>query len=64
MDIFNTDWSAMSVNDWVGTIVTLLAFFAMVWAYSYVFHPKNKEKFEAQRHIIFDDDDDTKDSKS
>lgn len=63
MEFFNTDWSAMSVNDWIGTIVTVVVFFAMIWAYVYTFHPKNKEKLESQRHIPFDDDNDTEDSK-
>ena len=63
MDIFNTDWSAMSINDWIGTIVTVAVFFAMIWAYVYTFHPKNKEKLESQRHIPFDDDNDAEDSK-
>ncbi len=64
MEFFNTDWNAMSVNDWVGTFVTILAAIAMIWAYVYAFHPKNKEKLESQSHIIFDDDDnDTEDSK-
>lgn len=63
MDFFNTEWSAMTVNDWVGTILTLMVACAMVWAYVYAFHPKNKEKFESQRHIPFDDDNDTEDSK-
>ena len=64
MEFFNTDWAAMSINDWIGTIVTLLVCAGMIWAYVYSFHPKNKEKLESQRHIIFDDDDnDTEDSK-
>ena len=63
MEIFNTDWAAMSINDWIGTIVTVLVFFGMIWAYVYTFHPKNKEKLESQRHIPFDVDNDTEDSK-
>jgi len=64
MEFFNTDWAAMSVNDWIGMIVTILVCIGMIWAYVFSFHPKNKEKLESQRHIIFDDDDnDTEDSK-
>ena len=63
MDFFNTDWSAMSVNDWIGTIVTILVCIGMIWAYVFAFHPKNKEKLESQRHIPFDDDNDAEDSK-
>jgi cytochrome c oxidase cbb3-type subunit IV len=62
MEFFNTDWAAMSVNDWIGTLVTILVCFAMIWAYVFAFHPKNKEKLESQRHIIFNDDDDDNDT--
>jgi len=63
MDFFNTDWAAMTFNDWIGTIVTVAIFFLMIWAYVYAFHPKNKEKFESQRHIPLDDDNDAEDTK-
>lgn len=56
MDYFATDWAAMTVNDWVGLIVTVGVFILMVWAYVYVFNPKNRDKLESQRHIPFDDD--------
>jgi cytochrome c oxidase cbb3-type subunit 4 len=56
-EYFQTDWAAMSLSDWVGLIVTVGIFLLMVWAYVYVFHPKNKEKLESQRHLpTFDDD--------
>lgn len=58
LDYFHTDWAAMTANDWAGLIVTVIVFFLMIWAYVYVFHPKNKEKLESQRHIIFENDDD------
>ena len=57
-DYFHTDWAAMTVNDWVGLIMTVVVFFVMIWAYVYTFNPKNRDKLEAQRHIPFDDDDD------
>ncbi|VAW62122.1 hypothetical protein MNBD_GAMMA10-817 [hydrothermal vent metagenome] len=57
--IFNTDWAAMTLNDWAGLIITLGVFCLMVWAYVYTFHPKNREKLESQRHIIFDTDEHT-----
>ncbi|VAW70917.1 hypothetical protein MNBD_GAMMA09-3913 [hydrothermal vent metagenome] len=63
-DILNTDWAAMTLNDWAGLIITVGVFFLMIWAYVYTFNPKNKEKLESQRHAIFDDDDnDVEDSK-
>ncbi len=64
MSIFDTDWAAMTLNDWAGMIITLGVFFLMVWAYVHTFNPKNKEKLESQRHVIFNDDDnDVEDSK-
>lgn len=57
-DYFYTDWAAMTVNDWVGLIMTVVVFFVMIWAYVYTFNPKNRDKLEAQRYIPFDDDDD------
>ncbi len=63
MEYLQTDWAAMTLNDWIGTIVTVAVFFLMIWAYVYTFHPKNKEKLESQRHIPLDDDNDAEDSK-
>jgi cytochrome c oxidase cbb3-type subunit IV len=56
MDYFDTDWAAMSTNDWIGTILTVTVFFLMIWAYVSVFNPKNRESLESRRHIPFDDD--------
>lgn len=63
MEYFQTDWAAMTLNDWIGTIVTVVIFILMIWAYVYTFHPKNKEKLESRRHIPLDDDNDAEDSK-
>lgn len=46
----------MTLNDWIGMILTVSIFFLMIWAYVYVFHPKNKEKLESQRHIPLDEE--------
>ena len=56
MEYFETDWASMTLNDWIGTILTVAIFFLMIWAYVYVFHPKNKEKLESHRHIPIDDE--------
>ena len=56
LEYFHTDWAAMTLSDWIGTIVTVGIFFLMIWAYVYTFHPKNKEKLEAQRHLPLDDE--------
>jgi cytochrome c oxidase cbb3-type subunit 4 len=57
MDYFKTDWAAMTLNDWIGMILTVVIFLLMVWAYVHVFHPKNKDKLESQRYLPDDDDD-------
>lgn len=46
----------MTLHDWIGMFMTLGIFFLMLWAYVYVFHPKNKEKLESQRHLPLDED--------
>lgn len=55
-DYFHTDWAAMTANDWVGTILTLVIFLLMVGLYIYVLHPKNRERFESQKHIPVDEE--------
>lgn len=55
-EYFHTDWAAMTLSDWIGLIVTVGIFLLMVLAYVYVFHPKNKEKLESQRHLPDDED--------
>ena len=61
MDILQTDWAAMTLNDWAGLTITVGVFFLMVWAYINTFNPKNKEKLESKRTIIFDEDNDMDD---
>lgn len=55
-DFFQTDWAAMTLNDWAGLIITVGVFFLMIWAYVYAFRPKNKEKLESHRFDIFKED--------
>jgi cytochrome c oxidase cbb3-type subunit 4 len=55
-DYFHTDWEAMTTNDWIGTILTVVIFLLMVVAYVYVLRPKNRDKLEAQKYIPMDDD--------
>ena len=55
-DYFHTDWAAMTQHDWLGLVMTIAVFFVMVGLYAYVFHPSNKERLEAHRHIPLDDD--------
>ena len=56
LEYFETDWAAMTLNDWAGLIITVGVFFLMIWAYVSVFHPKNKEKLESMRNIPLDED--------
>jgi len=64
MDILQTDWAAMTLNDWAGLIITVGVFFLMIWAYVSTFNPKNKEKLESRSTIIFDEDNDMDDLSS
>ena len=56
MDYLHTDWEAMTRNDWIGTILTVVVFLLMVGLYVIVLRPKNRDAFEAQKHIPIDDD--------
>lgn len=57
-EYFDTDWQAMTTNDWIGTILTVVIFLLMIVAYFQVFRPKNRERLEARKYIPFDEDDD------
>jgi len=56
-DYLHTDWAAMTTQDWVGTILTVVLFVLMVVAYVHVLRPANRERLEEQRFLVFDDDD-------
>lgn len=60
---FYTDWSAMTSHDWAGLIITSVTFVLMVIAYFYVFRPKNKDKLEAQKYMLMDDEPTTTEKK-
>lgn len=53
---FATDWAAMTTNDWVGTILTVVIAILMVVLYVYVLAPKNRDRLESMRDIPFDED--------
>jgi cytochrome c oxidase cbb3-type subunit IV len=55
-EYFHTDWEAMTGNDWVGLIMTVVAFVLMIIVYFYALRPKNKDKLEQNRFIPMDDD--------
>ncbi|MDO8414020.1 MAG: hypothetical protein Q7S51_09560 [Gallionellaceae bacterium] len=54
-DYFHTEWAAMSLHDWIGTIITVTVFILMIGAYVVVLDPKRKNELEAQRHIPLDE---------
>lgn len=55
-DYFHTDWEAMTANDWIGTILTVVVFLLMAVAYFQVFRPKNRDRLEAKKYIPFEED--------
>ena len=55
-EYFHTDWAQLTLHDWIGLIMTVAVFIFMIIAYVLVFHPKNRDKLESQRHIPFEDD--------
>ena len=55
-EYFHTDWEAMTTNDWIGMIVTVVIFLLMIGLYVYVLRPKNRDKFESKRFIPLDED--------
>jgi cytochrome c oxidase cbb3-type subunit 4 len=55
-DYFATDWAAMTSQDWVGTILTVVVSLLMVGLYFYALRPRNRDRLEAQRFIPFDDE--------
>lgn len=55
-EYFHTDWAAMTTNDWIGLIMTVVTFLLMVGLYFYALRPKNREKLEKNRHIPMDED--------
>ncbi len=56
MDYLHTDWAAMSRNDWIGVVFTVLAFVAMVAVYVLVFNPKNKDALNSQGDMALRDE--------
>jgi cytochrome c oxidase cbb3-type subunit IV len=56
IDYFHTDWEAMTTNDWVGTIVTVVIFLLMLGLYVYVLSPKNKDRLESRKYIPMNDE--------
>ena len=62
-EYFQTDWAAMTFNDWLGLVSTIIVFLIMIGIYTYVFHPSNKEKFERMRYMPLEEDTTSTDDK-
>lgn len=56
MDYLHTDWTGMSRNDWLGVVITVLAFVAMVVVYVLVLSPRKKERFNSHADMVLRDD--------
>ena len=56
-EYFHTDWEAMTTNDWIGTILTVVVFLLMVGLYVYVLRPKKRDHFESKKYMPFEDGD-------
>ncbi len=56
MDYLHTDWAAMSRNDWLGVVFTVLVFVAMVVIYVLVFNPRNKETLNSYGDMALRDE--------
>jgi len=50
-DYFATDWSALTLHDWIGLILTVAIFISMIALYIYVLHPRNRARLESRRHL-------------
>ena len=55
-EYFHTNWSEMTGTDWFGLVFTVVIFLLMLAAYIWVFNPKNKDKIEANRSMVLDED--------
>lgn len=53
---FQTDWQAMTTTDWIGLMINVVIFMALLGLFYWVFNPKNKQRLEAHRHLPFRDE--------
>lgn len=56
VEYFQTDWEAMTTNDWIGTILTVVIFLLMIGLYVIVLRPKNRDRLESYKNMPLDDD--------
>lgn len=53
---FHTDWAAMTFHDWLGLLITIAVFLALIALFTYVYHPANREKLESRRFMPINED--------
>lgn len=53
----------MTAADWFGTTLTVIIFFLMLGMYIWVLRPKNKDKIEAHRTMLLEDEEEKKSEK-
>ena len=51
-----TDWSALTRDDWAGLVIVTLLTLVMIGLYVWVFKPGNRNKFEQYRDFVNKDD--------
>ncbi len=57
MGYLGMDVAAMTTNDWLGVFFVLVSAVGMAAVYVMVFRPANRAKFESQRGMALDDED-------
>ncbi|PVZ70316.1 cbb3-type cytochrome c oxidase subunit 3 [Pelagibaculum spongiae] len=57
-EYFSTDWAAMTGQDWVGLIWTIITFVLITWAWIRYLNPKNREENEQHKFMLFDEESD------
>lgn len=53
---FHTDWAALTTQDWVGLLLTVVIFIALAVTFFYALRPKNAKMLEDQRMTPLRDD--------
>lgn len=55
-DYLGTDWAAMTTQDWVGLIITIVVFFGMLITFYLALRPSKRKEMEEQKYKILKDD--------
>jgi cytochrome c oxidase cbb3-type subunit 4 len=52
----STDWAALTTQDWVGLIITIVVFLGMLITFSLALRPSKRKQMEEQKYKILDED--------